>query len=179
MKAKETIERFDRFLAERELSLEAVVIGGVALALLGVVSRQTRDCDVLDPQIPPDVAEAARAFAADARTRGDALEDDWFNNGPSSLVDLLPEGWRRRVQAVFTGKALTLQSLGRIDLLRSKPFALCDRGLDLPDCIALAPTPGELKDILPWLVRQDLNPDWPDHVRSTMANLAARLGHAV
>jgi hypothetical protein len=149
------------------------------MALLGVVSRQTRDCDVLDPEIPPEVADAAKDFAVAARKRGEALGDDWFNNGPISLADLLPDGWRSRVQTVFAGTALTLHSLGRTDLLRSKLFALCDRGLDLPDCIALAPTPEELEEILPWLTRQDLNPDWPAHVRTTLADLGRRLGHAV
>jgi hypothetical protein len=179
MKPKETIARFDRFLAKRGLCLDAVVIGGVAMALLGVVLRQTRDCDVLDPEIPPEVADAAREFAAAVRKRGEALGDDWLNNGPASLADLLPEGWRNRVQTIFAGSALTLHSLGRTDLLRSKLFALCDRGLDLPDCIALAPTPEELEEILPWLIRQDLNPDWPDHVRTTLADLGGRIGHAV
>lgn len=179
MKPKETIARFDRFLAKRGLSLDAVVIGDVAMALLGVVSRQTRDCDVLDPVIPPEVADAATEFAAAVRNRGDALGDDWFNNGPASLADLLPDGWRSRVQTVFVGSALTLHSLGRNDLLRSKLFALCDRGLDLPDCIALAPTREELEEMLPWLTRQDLNPDWPNHVRATVTDLGRRLGHAV
>src|SRR2546422_3386090 len=32
-----------------------------------------------------DIAEAARAFAAEVRDRGDTLQDDWLNNGPASL----------------------------------------------------------------------------------------------
>ncbi len=43
----ETITGFDAFLLERGMALEAVVIGGAALNLLGVVSRRTKDCDVL------------------------------------------------------------------------------------------------------------------------------------
>ena len=54
------IAAFDAFLAERGLRFEAVVIGGTALNLLGVVRRTTRDCDVLHPEIPPDVLLAAR-----------------------------------------------------------------------------------------------------------------------
>ena len=179
MNPKTTIERFDRFLENLGIGLEAVVIGGTALALLGVVSRQTRDCDILDPQIPDDINAAAREFAAYVRDEGEPLDDDWFNNGPASLVKQLPEGWRDRVERVFTGKVLTLSSLGRGDLLMSKLFALCDRGVDLQDCIALAPAPDELAEILLWLSEQDLNPDWPDHVRATISDLARRLGHAV
>lgn len=179
MKPRETIERFDRFLDAEGLRLEAVVIGGVAMALLGVSSRQTKDCDVLTPRIPQAIVEAASRFALGERKRGEPLDDLWLNNGPSSLADSLPAGWMARLQTVFTGSALTLHTLGRIDLLRSKVFALCDRGLDLTDCVALAPTSEELEQISSWLVRQDLNPDWPDHVHETIADLRRRLGHAV
>ena len=179
MRPKETIERFDRFLEAENLSLEAVVIGGVAMALLGVTSRQTKDCDVLVPAIPAEVADAARRFAEMARAGGDPLDDTWFNNGPASLANALPSGWRGRVRPMFAGRALTLHTLGRLDLLRSKLFALCDRGLDLPDCVALRPTSEELDEVLPWLVRQDANPDWPDHVRATIADLGERLDHGV
>ena len=43
------------------------------------------------------------------------------------------------------------------DLLKTKLFALCDRGIDLPDCIALAPTAHELDECVPWLAVQDGN----------------------
>ena len=66
-----------------------------------------------------------------------------------------------------------------MDLLRSKLFALCDRALDLPDCVALAPTPGELDAILPWLEERDGNPEWPTHVRAVLDDFARRLGHGV
>ena len=53
---------------------------------------------------------------------------------------------------MFAGRAIQLCSRGRDDLLRTKLFALCDRCLDLADCVALAPI---------WLEEQDLNPNWP------------------
>jgi len=43
---------FDQYLAKRRLQFEAVAIGGAALNLLGVVSRLTKDCDILYPEIP-------------------------------------------------------------------------------------------------------------------------------
>lgn len=179
MKPKETLERFDEFLAGEGLGLEAIVIGGAAMALLGMTSRQTKDCDVLTPQLPPAIVDAAARFAAGERERGEPLDDGWLNNGPSSLADVLPAGWMARVQTVFTGRSLTLHTLGRIDLLRSKVFALCDRGLDLPDCVALTPSARELEEVASWLVQQDFNPGWPDHVRETITDLRRRLGHAV
>ncbi len=107
------------------------------------------------------------------------LIDEWLNNGPAQLAESLPDGWHSRVQLAFAGEALTLHAPGRADLLMTKLFALCDRGTDLPDCIALAPTADELNDARPWVSRQDANPDWPRHVDETFADLARRLGHGV
>jgi hypothetical protein len=61
----------------------------------------------------------------------------------------------------------------------SKVFALCDRGIDLNDCVALAPSTEELAAIEPWLSDQDANPDWPAHVRATLADLGRRVNHGV
>jgi hypothetical protein len=177
MRPKDTLALFDAFLADRHLVLEAVVIGGAALGLLGVVSRQTHDCDILHPELPRSVRDAAREFAVWQRSRGHKLVDDWLNNGPASLADDLPEGWQNRLQPAFSGRAVTLMCLGRVDLLRSKLFALCDRGIDLPDCLALAPTDDELQEIRPGLAERDANPDWPTHVSDTLADLRQRLGH--
>ena len=179
MRPRETIERFDRFLADHGLHFEAVVVGGAALGLLGVVSRQTRDCDVLQPKVPGDIKDAAVRFAARERAAGRDLQDDWLNDGPASLAHVLPEGWQERLQPVFRGQALVLHTLGRPELLKAKLFALCDRATDLPDCVALAPTPQELEGARPWLHAQDANPQWPAHVDQVLADLARRLGHGV
>jgi hypothetical protein len=138
-----------------ECRLEAVVIGGAALNLLGVVHHTTKDCDVLHPALSQAVVEAAKEFAALRRADGDVVADDWFNNGPQSLAPLLPTGWQERLVVVFEGDAIVLRSLGRLDLLRSKVFSLCDRALDLNDCVTLAPAPDELRELEPWLALQD------------------------
>lgn len=174
-----TIEAFDMFLTDRNLRLEAIVIGGAALALLGVTDRQTRDFNILHPELPKDVAEAARIFAREIRRGGVDLADDWFNNGPQQLGDVLPHGWQMRVRPAFEGKALTLNTLSRADLLKTKLFALCDRGTDLLDCIALAPTAGELDEAEPWVAEQDAHPQWAEHVNATLTDLRARLGHGI
>jgi len=131
------------------------------------------------PELPPAIASAARDFAKAQRQAGVDLRGDWLNNGPMQLGDVLPAGWRARVQRIFEGQALALSTLGRSDLLKSKLFALCDRGTDLPDCIALAPTAEELAECAPWLEEQDGNELWPAHVRATIADLAQKLGHGV
>ncbi len=179
MLPRPTIEAFDRWLARRSLRLEAVVVGGSALSLLGIIDRQTRDFDILHPELSEDIAEAAREFAAHLRAEGVELADDWLNNGPTQLADVLPNGWRLRRRVLFTGASLNLTTLGRADLLKTKVFALCDRGTDLADCLAMAPSVAELEEAESWLVMQDANPRWPDHVRETIEDLRGRLGHGV
>jgi len=172
-----TIKAFDRLLADRDLTFEGVAIGGTALVLLGVIERATKDCDILWPELPAEIVQAARDFARATTLAGENLRDDWFNNGPASLIRDLSPGWEQRLQPVFAGHSLVLRTLGRSDLLCAKLFALCDRQIDLTDCLALAPSPRELRDVLPWLEDRDANPDWPSHVRSTIADLGRRLGH--
>lgn len=86
MKPTEIIPLFDEFMVERNLSLEAVLIGGAALALQGVITRDTRDCDIIEPDLPAPILEAARAFAEKLSNQGEVLRADWLNNGPSSLA---------------------------------------------------------------------------------------------
>lgn len=161
------------------MRLDAVIVGGAALSLLGVVTRQTRDCDVLYPDLAVDILIAAREFAAQLRAEGQKLDDDWLNNGPSALAELLPKGWYDRIQPAYTGEALTLHALGRSDFLKSKLFALCDRATDEKDCIALRPSAAEVDASVAWLTNQDANPEWPAHVVNTLAALKQRLGYGV
>ncbi len=174
-----TVAAFDDALASVGVSFSGIVIGGTALALIGVLVRPTRDCDVLDPPIPEAVQAVAKAFAAQRRAQGEVLGDDWFNSGPSSLTGVLPQGWRQRVVPAYTGRALVLMTLGRSDLLATKLFALCDRGTDLGDCLALAPQPEELAALQGWLEYQDANTEWPAHTRLVVADLSRRLGHGL
>lgn len=177
MKPKEMLVQFDLFLADREVRFEAVVIGGAALALLGVITRETQDCDVLDPSIPEAIATAAREFSQEISARGEDLREDWLNNGPEALKQVLPEGWLQRIKPLYSGAALQLQTLGRADLLKTKLFAYCDRGQDLSDCVALRPTQAELLEAADWLQNQDAHAEWPTHVERTLAALARRLGY--
>lgn len=170
---------FDDFLASQNLTLQAVLIGGSALALLGVVDRPTRDFDILHPELSPEILQAARDFASIMQRQGIDLDKDWLNNGPAQLGDVLPPGWISRTQHVFQGKALSLITLGRSDLLKSKLFALCDRGTDLQDCIALQPDALELKNAESWLIDQDAHPAWEQHVQDTLADLSNRLNHGI
>jgi hypothetical protein len=104
MLPRPTIEAFDRHLAALGLRLDAVVIGGSALALLGVTTRQTRDFDILAPELSREIADAAREFARAQRRLGIELMDDWLNNGPIQVGDVLPKAWQLRTRPVFEGR---------------------------------------------------------------------------
>jgi hypothetical protein len=179
MLPRQTLEHFDDFLEARGLRLDAIIVGGSALVLIGIIDRPTRDVDVLSPDLAPSITDASRAFALEMRSRGIELGDAWLNNGPSSLSRVLPDGWIHRTQPAFAGRALMLETLGRTDLLKTKLFALCDRGTDLADCIAFSPTAEELEEAMPWVALQDANESWPSHVKATIGDLRRRLGHGV
>jgi len=144
MDTRAVIPAFDEWLAARGLRFEAIVVGGAALNMLGVVQRETKDCDVLVPMIPEAIRRAAAEFAEHhSRQEGPGLGDEWINNGTASMVPILRPGWRERLAPVYRGEALALDTLDRVDLLGTKLFALCDRGLGLDDCLAMgAPSMG-------------------------------------
>lgn len=175
MKPTQITQLFDAFLSAKGLRFEAVVIGGSALALQGVIDRETVDIDCLDPKIPTVIARAAKEFARDNPEL--FLIETWLNNGPDNLVRDLPQDWRARVAPLFTGQALTLHTLGRADLLKTKLYAYCDRGDDFKDCLALKPSQPEIDGAYDWVSHRDSNPNWPDHVRSQFLRLKKALGY--
>lgn len=142
---------------------------------MGLISRLTRDIDCIDPVIPDVIKQAALEF----RENNPPLHlwENWLNNGPISLTDDLPNGWHERTIPIFEGNAISFRTLGRIDLLMTKRFALCDRQQDMDDCVALSPTSKELDQCLAWLYERDGNPYWPENVRLSLQKLAKEVGY--
>ena len=171
MITKDILDAYDTFLEGRGLQLDAIIVGGTALNLLGYISRQTRDVDIIAPELSEALKFASEDFAKTIPT----LWSNWLNNGPSSLVEILPMGWENRLQDSYIGTALHLKTLGRSDLLKTKLFAYCDRGTDLSDCLAMKPTPAELDEARTWVVLQDANSLWPEHVRASFEVLTQQL----
>jgi hypothetical protein len=167
---KVIIPAFDRFLESHRLSFSAIAIGGAALAVLGVITRGTRDVDLIDTVIPVEILNAAREFAA-----VHFISIDWLNNGPSSLARDLPPEWRNRIQKLYIGDALQLWTLCRMDLIRSKFWAMCDRMRDVDDLVEMAPTDEEIATAAFWVKPLDGNPKWPDHVDIMVKALRKRL----
>jgi Nucleotidyltransferase of unknown function (DUF6036) len=169
---QDIIPAFDLFLQKRQIEFSAIAIGGAALSILQIIDRGTRDLDLLASVIPDEVAFAARDFA-----RLHALAENWLNNGPSSLEKDLPPHWRKDIQPLYQGQNLKLWTLSRIDLIRTKFWAMCDRMRDLDDLIAIAPTLEELEIAVKWVKPLDGNEKWVDHVDVNFNLLKQRLGY--
>lgn len=168
---KDEIIKFDQFLKNKSLKFEAVVIGGTALSIMDVISRKTKDVDLIDPEIPENIKKASIEFAKD----NPEIDEDWLNNGPISIIKNLPKNWKSDLRVIFKGDALTLKTLSRINLLKTKLFAYCDRQLDESDCIALSPSENELTEAMTWVKEQDTNPDWPMHVEEMINELKKKI----
>ena len=173
---KQVILEFDKFLVTEGLSFEAVIIGGAALNILDLSSRKTKDVDCLDPKIPDKIKRASQEFA---KQRSDLnLDINWLNNGPETLKVDLPKGWGLRAESLYKGKALALKVLGRVDLLKSKLFAYCDRTTpDFEDLKSLKPTEQELSDAIEWVKQRGTHPNWPSHVEVAFLVLRKALGY--
>lgn len=173
---KKIIIEFDQYLTNLNLKFEAIIIGGAALNILDISSRTTKDVDCLDPLLPLEIKEASRQFA---EIRDDLeLDTDWLNNGPQTLKNDLPKGWRGRTQPLYHGKSIHLNVLGREDFLKSKLFAYCDRvSPDFDDLKHLKPTQKELSDAIEWVKQRDGHEGWPAHVDKAFSTLRKALGY--
>lgn len=147
---------------------EIVVCGGTALILTGLVSRTTRDVDVValvesgrlsspDP-LPVELRKAAAETAEDL-----GLRADWLNNGPSrgegGLFQLgLPAGLAERLQSQRYGELLTVHFIDRVDQIHFKLYAAVDRGgYHIEDLQALEPTPAEIEAAARWATTHDVS----------------------
>jgi len=167
-----------------------VVCGGAALGLQGLQNRPTQDVDVLGlwnesvlgvssiDSFPSNVTACIRRVA-DNHPELAGLGANWVNPGPSSLAqDGLPEGFAERLEELPIGGKLTLQLLGRQDLLALKLYAAADdmgrrREVHYGDLKRLAPTFEELDFAVGWIrTRRDF-----DTKSIGVKDVLRRLGH--
>jgi hypothetical protein len=92
MDPKRIIPEFDAYLAERSVSLDAVTLGGAALILAGVVKRDTVDCDILHPDLPVAVLEAAKSLRRGATAAGRSVEGRLAQQWPGGAWPDFAEG---------------------------------------------------------------------------------------
>jgi hypothetical protein len=164
--------------------VDVVVVGGATLNLLGIVSRTTRDVDVIAQAYRdaggtlrlahaepfPDALE--RAIATVARDLG--LDRDWMNAAVGKQWSQgLPPGIEQDLEWRRYG-ALHVGLVGRRTLIALKLFAAVDQGprsVHMQDLATLAPGDGELEDAAAWVVTQDGSPLFPHLVQQAVEHV--------
>lgn len=133
-----------------------VVCGGAALRALKIVSRTTRDVDVLAFRGEVDgeinmawpLCDDLKAAVADVATELKMAKKDWLNASTSFLIGSLEElpssMWKDLVVKTY-GSRLTISFIGRIGLvfLKLRAAVQRDEKRDRDDLVALAPTSAE------------------------------------
>ncbi len=167
-----SLKFLDAELASLGIERTLYICGGAALILLKVTTRTTMDIDVLRPDIDPTLDLAARKVATNM-----GLSESWLNNGPKDLLAYLGKRWEEDCTKVYEGPALQVFALGRMDLIKSKLWSACDRMDDIPDLIALNPTPPELQEAHSWVLLVDASEIWPHLVEGCLKELERRRRH--
>lgn len=148
--------------------IELVVCGGSALILTGLVTRTTRDVDIValiqqgvlcDPEpLPASLQQAIREVSEDLR-----LKANWLNNGPSrgegGLFQMgLPVGCAGRLRHHSYGPRLTVHFIDRFDQIHFKLYASVDRGgYHITDLLALKPQSDEIEAAARWTMTHDVS----------------------
>lgn len=181
----EILAALGALLEARGLNFELVVVGGASLILRGIITRATRDVDVLGVRTPSGGIARLEALPEPlARAVGEVglafgLAPDWLNLGPASLLDLgLPDGFEERLMAHRTG-GLVAWLAGRFDLVCFKVYATADhwpaRDRHLADLAALAPTPYELQAAARWAQTHDPSIGFAENLRAVLGHLGQEL----
>jgi hypothetical protein len=171
-------------LAEQLAALDApydlAVVGGSALLALGLISRPTKDVDVVGILEPaglraadplPNQLTAARDLVA----RDFQVPQNWLNGGPTSLLDLgLPEGFLERASVRPYGTHLTVLFASRVDQIHLKLYAMVDAGgpgKHEQDLRALKPEPHELIAAARWSMTHDFSDEHRDALVKALRHL--------
>ena len=149
-------------------SYDLVVVGGAALLALELITRSTKDVDVVALRddlalLPANPLPDRLAEARDRVARDFQLHSDWLNGGPSSLLSFgLPEGFLSRAEREGHGPGLTVWYASRFDQVHLKLYAAVDQGPGKheADLRALEPSRDELLAAARWSLSHDPSPGY-------------------
>lgn len=165
--------------------IDLLVCGGSALNALGLVTRPTKDVDVLalvvhEPSaglvlhtarvLPSHLEEAAKKVE-----RNLDLKPGWLNGGPTSALDLgLPNGMLDRAVKREYGPALTVRFISRYDQIHFKLYAAADQGgRHEEDLKLLKPSSAELEPAARWSMTHDVS----EAYRGELKGILRVIGH--
>lgn len=168
-----------QLLAGRRLRYEAFAVGGGALHLLGLITRPTRDIDIVGlvqggrlvavESLPDPLQRAIADTAVLLR-----VPPDWFNAGPRALLEFgLPDGALERAHRREWG-GLVLHLADRRDQIALKLYAMVDQGprsKHLDDLGQLAPTEKELLEAARWARTHDPSEGFRQELRGALREL--------
>ena len=142
------------------------ICGGTAIALR-FRARPTADVDVVEPEIFGHLLAAANRVAASKKGKEIGLASGWLNDHVGTMVkiaEVLPKNWKKRAEdsgALFRGRLLTVFSLHKLDLLRTKLLSSVspDRGADalqdIKDIASLNLSDTDIYAEAKWLMKAD------------------------
>lgn len=175
----------EQLTAMKKSPVDLLVCGGSALHALRLVTRPTKDVDVValllgtptdgvamhtaEP-LPPHLVEAAAKVGRDLR-----LKDDWLNPGPTSALELgLPVGVLDRAETRSYGEYLTVRFISRYDQVHFKLYAAVDQaGKHYQDLLELKPSPQELEQAARWSMTHDVSEGY----RGEVKRILTEMGH--
>ena len=160
---------------------ELVVIGGSALLAIGLISRPTRDVDVVawlagQTLVDPRPFPAELIAARDRVARDFGLPENWLNAAPADLLDFgLPDGFVERLERHDYGGSLTVHFASRFDQIHFKLYAMADQGAGKheADLRALSPTRAELLAAARWTRTHDPSEGFREQLLAALAYLGA------
>jgi len=182
---EEPLAALGQLLAERGQQYEMLAIGGGALQLLGLITRPTRDIDVVafvdgTRLVPVDALPAPLQLAIEDTAALLRLPSAWFNAGPRSLIEFgLPDGILRRARRREWG-GLTLHIADRHDQIFFKLYAAIDQGprsKHVEDLRKLEPTADELHSAAAWARTHDPSEGFLHELNSALRSLGVDDGH--
>lgn len=167
------------------IAINLVICGDTALAALELVSRTTKDADILGimemAQSKPFIFAIKKMpdwlkRAAEVVGRDFGLPDNWLNIGPMSQLESgLPEGFVERLVIRKYGRYLSVYYIGRIDQIHFKLYAAVDRNdYHTQDLLALKPSVQEMKTAAQWVLTQDVS----ETFRLLLRDFLERTGYA-
>lgn len=183
---EEPLAALGQLLTERGQHFELLAAGGGALQLLGLISRPTKDVDVI--AMVADGQLAAITTLPEPLQR--AIEDtavlfrlpaDWVNAGPRHLMHFgVPEGVLERAHRRVWG-GLVLYMADRRDQIFFKLYATVDQGprsKHFDDLRRLDPTRDELRAAAEWARTHDPSEAFDQQLRAALRDLGVADGDA-
>jgi hypothetical protein len=182
--ADELLVALGEQLALRDERHTIAVVGGSALIALGLVSRVTRDIDVVavlrdGDLVSAEPLSAGLLEAVDVVARDFRLPSNWLNTGPASLLDLgLPDGFLQRTEHRSYGNSLEVLFASRLDQIHFKLYAAVDQGAGrhFTDLQSLTPSEDELIQAARWSETHDPSDGYREILLQVLAHLGVKHG---